>query len=59
MTAEDAKLAVQHGVDGIIVSGHGGRQLDGIPAPVSMVHNVTLILLGYIYGKFSLVSHQV
>jgi lactate 2-monooxygenase len=26
---EDAKLAVEHGVDGIIVSNHGGRQLDG------------------------------
>ncbi|MDQ1145785.1 lactate 2-monooxygenase [Bacillus sp. SORGH_AS 510] len=30
---EDAKLAVMHGVDGIIVSNHGGRQVDGaIPA---------------------------
>lgn len=28
MTGEDAKLAVDHGVDGIIVSNHGGRQLD-------------------------------
>ncbi|UOQ44813.1 lactate 2-monooxygenase [Halobacillus salinarum] len=26
---EDAKLAVEHGVDGIIVSNHGGRQVDG------------------------------
>lgn len=30
---DDAKLAVEHGVDGIIVSNHGGRQVDGaIPA---------------------------
>ncbi|MDR6123181.1 lactate 2-monooxygenase [Bacillus sp. SLBN-46] len=30
---EDAKLALLHGVDGIIVSNHGGRQVDGaIPA---------------------------
>ncbi|KAK9370352.1 FMN-dependent dehydrogenase [Lipomyces kononenkoae] len=29
MTAEDAELAVQAGVDGIWVSNHGGRQLDG------------------------------
>jgi lactate 2-monooxygenase len=30
---DDAKLAIQHGVDGIIVSNHGGRQVDGaIPA---------------------------
>lgn len=28
MTAEDALLAVEHGVDAIIVSNHGGRQLD-------------------------------
>jgi 4-hydroxymandelate oxidase len=29
VTAADAALAVEHGVDGIIVSNHGGRQLDG------------------------------
>ncbi|HEV7655880.1 MAG TPA: alpha-hydroxy acid oxidase [Mycobacteriales bacterium] len=28
LTAEDARLAVEHGVDGLIVSNHGGRQLD-------------------------------
>ena len=27
-TAEDAEIAVEHGVDGIYVSNHGGRQLD-------------------------------
>jgi glycolate oxidase len=27
-TAEDARLAVEHGVDGVYVSNHGGRQLD-------------------------------
>ncbi|MFD1864436.1 lactate 2-monooxygenase [Planococcus chinensis] len=26
---EDARLAIEHGVDGIIVSNHGGRQVDG------------------------------
>ncbi|XP_071617483.1 2-Hydroxyacid oxidase 2 isoform X1 [Heliangelus exortis] len=29
LTKEDAELAVRHGVQGIIVSNHGGRQLDG------------------------------
>lgn len=29
LTAEDARLAVEHGAAGIIVSNHGGRQLDG------------------------------
>jgi isopentenyl diphosphate isomerase/L-lactate dehydrogenase-like FMN-dependent dehydrogenase len=28
LTAEDAQLAAEHGVDGIVVSNHGGRQLD-------------------------------
>jgi 4-hydroxymandelate oxidase len=28
LTAEDARLAVEHGADGIVVSNHGGRQLD-------------------------------
>jgi 4-hydroxymandelate oxidase len=33
LTAEDAARAVDHGADGIIVSNHGGRQLDGaVPA---------------------------
>jgi lactate 2-monooxygenase len=27
--ADDARLAVQHGADGVIVSNHGGRQIDG------------------------------
>ncbi|MFI5529967.1 alpha-hydroxy acid oxidase [Kitasatospora sp. NPDC051853] len=29
LTAEDARLAAEHGVDAIVVSNHGGRQLDG------------------------------
>jgi isopentenyl diphosphate isomerase/L-lactate dehydrogenase-like FMN-dependent dehydrogenase len=28
VTAEDARLAVEHGVDGLVVSNHGARQLD-------------------------------
>ena len=30
LTAEDTLLAVEYGCDGIIVSNHGGRQLDGV-----------------------------
>eukprot|EP00884_Botryococcus_braunii_P011731 jgi/Botrbrau1/20559/Bobra.145_2s0106.1 len=33
----DAELAVEVGVDGILVSNHGGRQLDFSPAPVDML----------------------
>lgn len=32
LTAEDTELAVEHGCDGIVVSNHGGRQLDGVVA---------------------------
>jgi L-lactate dehydrogenase (cytochrome) len=32
LDAEDAMRAVDHGVDGLIVSNHGGRQLDGVPS---------------------------
>ena len=35
MTADDALLALEHKIDGIIVSNHGGRQLDCVPATVS------------------------
>ena len=35
LTAEDAIEAVEHNVSAIIVSNHGGRQLDGVPATVS------------------------
>jgi L-lactate dehydrogenase (cytochrome) len=35
MDAEDAELAVQHGADAIVVSNHGGRQLDGAPSSIA------------------------
>ena len=34
LTAEDTLKAVEMGCDGIIVSNHGGRQLDGVPATI-------------------------
>jgi 4-hydroxymandelate oxidase len=40
LTAEDARLAVDHGVDGIVVSNHGGRQLDGSPATLDALVEV-------------------
>lgn len=32
LDVEDAREAVKQGVDGIVVSNHGGRQLDGVPS---------------------------
>ena len=40
LTAEDAVLAVEHGVEGIIVSNHGGRQLDGVTASIEALAEV-------------------
>lgn len=37
---EDAKLAVQHGVDALVVSNHGGRQLDGARSTISALPGV-------------------
>ena len=40
VTAEDAKLAVEHGAAAIVVSNHGGRQLDGVPATLDALPEV-------------------
>jgi 4-hydroxymandelate oxidase len=40
LTAEDARLAVEHGVDGIAVSNHGGRQLDRVPATIDVLEEI-------------------
>jgi (S)-2-hydroxy-acid oxidase len=40
MTAEDALRAADVGVDGIVVSNHGGRQLDGVPATIQVLPEV-------------------
>jgi 4-hydroxymandelate oxidase len=44
LTAEDARLAIEHGADAIIVSNHGGRQLDGaVPALVALPEVVAAV----------------
>jgi (S)-2-hydroxy-acid oxidase len=40
MTAEDARIAVEAGVDAIVVSNHGGRQLDSVLAPITVLPEV-------------------
>ena len=40
LTAEDARLAVAHGVSGIVVSNHGGRQLDGAIATATALREI-------------------
>jgi len=40
LAADDARLACDHGAQGIIVSNHGGRQLDGAVAPLRVLASV-------------------
>jgi 4-hydroxymandelate oxidase len=48
LTAEDARLAVEHGADGIVVSNHGGRQLDGVAAGITVLPEVVEAIEGRI-----------
>jgi 4-hydroxymandelate oxidase len=40
LTREDARQAVVHGAKGVVVSNHGGRQLDGAPASLDALPEV-------------------
>lgn len=40
VTAEDARTAVEHGAAAVVVSNHGGRQLDGVPATLDSLPEV-------------------
>ena len=40
LTADDAQEALRHGVDGIVVSNHGGRQVDGAVAALDALVEV-------------------
>jgi len=46
LTGEDARLAVEHGVDAIVVSNHGARQLDRTPAPIDVLAEVAAAVDG-------------
>jgi 4-hydroxymandelate oxidase len=40
LSAEDAARAASVGIQGIVVSNHGGRQLDGVPAAIDVLPSV-------------------
>ena len=40
LTGDDARQAVAAGADGLVVSNHGGRQLDGVPATLDQLPEV-------------------
>lgn len=45
---EDARLALRHGVDGIIVSNHGGRQVDGAIPAIDALPEIVEVINGEI-----------
>lgn len=47
-TAEDVQLAIEHGVDGVVISNHGGRQLDGQPATLDALRECGPVARGRI-----------
>ncbi len=46
MTPDDARRAVDHGIDGIVVSNHGGRQLDGARSTISALPDIAAAIGG-------------
>jgi 4-hydroxymandelate oxidase len=46
LSAEDGKRAVEHGADGVIVSNHGGRNLDLVPATIEALPRVVEAVAG-------------
>jgi L-lactate dehydrogenase (cytochrome) len=46
LDAEDARLACEHGVDALVVSNHGGRQLDGARSTISALPEVADAVAG-------------
>ncbi len=48
LTAEDARLACEHGAAALVVSNHGGRQLDGVSATIDALPEVVEAVQGRI-----------
>lgn len=48
LSPQDAELAVEAGAAGIVVSNHGGRQLDGVPATIDALPDVAEAVAGRI-----------
>jgi 4-hydroxymandelate oxidase len=48
LSAEDGRRAVERGADGVIVSNHGGRNLDTVPATIDALPRVVEAVAGRI-----------
>lgn len=47
-TPEDIDLAIHYGIDGVVISNHGGRQLDGVPSTLDALRECAPIANGRI-----------
>ncbi len=48
LTPEDARLAIEHGADGIVVSNHGGRYLEATPSTIEVLPAIVDAVAGKI-----------
>jgi isopentenyl diphosphate isomerase/L-lactate dehydrogenase-like FMN-dependent dehydrogenase len=46
LSPDDARLAIEHGAAAVVVSNHGGRQLDGVPASIDALPRVGEAIAG-------------
>ncbi|OBT84467.1 hypothetical protein VE02_06428 [Pseudogymnoascus sp. 03VT05] len=45
---KDVELAIKHGIDGVVISNHGGRQLDSMPATLDVLEECSNVSRGRI-----------
>jgi isopentenyl diphosphate isomerase/L-lactate dehydrogenase-like FMN-dependent dehydrogenase len=46
MRSDECDQLIDHGIDGFIVSNHGGRQLDGVPATIDVLPEIVRVVAG-------------
>ena len=59
LTAEDAKQCVDHGIDGVIVSNHGGRSMDYGPSTLEVLPESVAASTGDILKALALGANAV
>ncbi|TDE36724.1 alpha-hydroxy acid oxidase [Antarcticimicrobium sediminis] len=46
LAPQDVEMAIRHGADAVVLSNHGGRQLDGAPSPIEVLAQAVPIAKG-------------
>ena len=58
LSADDVALAIKYGLDGVVVSNHGGRQLDGVPATLFPLRWTAVFVEDQTSSKLSRLVHR-